>query len=478
MKRVSFRLLGFPLAVVVFLLNGPSDSPAAQTFRAGAHAIDVTPTKLPVRVAGSIRETWREKITDRLHSRALVLDDGRTSVAVVAVDSCLMDREMLDAAKAMAHTTTGIPVANMLISATHAHSAPAVMGCHGTEPHLDYRDFLTRKIAEGIALAHKNLASAQVGWGVAECDDYVFCRRWEMKPGTAFSIPFTDAKTNLAQMNPGNGNPNKIAPLGPRDTAVTVLAARAPDGEPIAMLANYSTHYASAPDISSDYFGAFAAEIAKRLGAEDRSPAFVGMVSNGASGDANCNDYSAAKRAKYDRFIVAQAVADAAMEAYGGMKFHDWVPISAAESEMRLKVRKPSADETAKARKFLKENVGDRPIKTWEEDYARETVLLSEWPDEHKFKLQAIRIGAFGFAAAPCEMYGGTGLRIKEDSPLKTTMVVGLANGYSGYLPPPDQFQYGGYTTWRARTSMLERGAEPKIRRELNRLLRRAAGRE
>ena len=115
----------------------------------------------------------------------------------------------------------------------------------------------------------------------------------------------------------------------------------------------------------------------------------------------------------------------------------------------------------------------DRPIQTWSENYARETVLLSKWPDRHRFKLQAIRVGEFGFAAAPCELYGSTGLRIKADSPFKTTMIVGLANGYSGYLPPPDQFQYGGYTTWRARTSMLEHNAEPMIRAKLQELLLR-----
>ena len=116
-----------------------------------------------------------------------------------------------------------------------------------------------------------------------------------------------------------------------------------------------------------------------------------------------------------------------------------------------------------------------RPIKTWEEDYARETVLLDRRDDKETVRLQAIRVGKIGFAAAPCEMYGGTGLTIKDDSPFPTTMVVGLANGYSGYLPPPDQFQYGGYTTWRARTSMLEHQAEPKIRRELKRLLKKTA---
>ena len=100
MKRSFCISLLLAVAVSAVLQIIPAASGAEKVFRAGAHAIDVTPTKLPVRVAGSIRETWREKITDKLHARALVLDDGQTSIVIVTVDSCLMDREMLDAAKA------------------------------------------------------------------------------------------------------------------------------------------------------------------------------------------------------------------------------------------------------------------------------------------------------------------------------------------------------------------------------------------
>ena len=88
--------------------------------------------------------------------------------------------------------------------------------------------------------------------------------------------------------------------------------------------------------------------------------------------------------------------------------------------------------------------------------------------------MQALAIGDFVIAAVPCETFGSTGLAIKKASPFPLTMVVGLANGYHGYLPPPDQFPLGGYTTWRARTSYLETNAEPKIRGVLDELMKSA----
>jgi neutral ceramidase len=80
-------------------------------------------------------------------------------------------------------------------------------------------------------------------------------------------------------------------------------------------------------------------------------------------------------------------------------------------------------------------------------------VLLSELPPTRELKLQAIRLGGLGI----------TGLSIKDKSPLKPTINIELANGYHGYIPPPDQHKLGGYTTWRARSSCLEEDAEPKI---------------
>jgi hypothetical protein len=48
-------------------------------------------------------------------------------------------------------------------------------------------------------------------------------------------------------------------------------------------------------------------------------------------------------------------------------------------------------------------------------------------------------------------------------SPLKPTFTIELANGYFGYIPPPEAHKLGGYTSWRARSSCLEVQAEPKI---------------
>jgi len=141
---------------------------------------------------------------------------------------------------------------------------------------------------------------------------------------------------------------------------------------------------------------------------------------------------------------------------------------------LTLGVRMPGEEEVTKAKAVVAELPDGKP-RNLVESYARETVLLSQMPPTRELKLQAVRIGELGLTALPLEAFSSTGLEIKKRSPLKPTFNIDLANGYFGYLPPPDQHQLGGYTTWRARTSMLEVDAEPKVVATLLELLENVA---
>jgi len=459
--RVLQRVLVLVASVTVGAFTGEAIG-ADRLLRAGACAIDVTPTKLPVPISGGILPRYASEVHDPLHARCLVLDNGRTTIAIAVVDSLLISRQQADEAKELAARATGIPAENMLISATHTHSAPAVMAAHATDPDEAYAEFLVRRISEAIARAHANLHTARIGWAMGKDAKNVFCRRYLMAPGTARTNPFAGTENDRAQMNPGHKNPNKIERTGPVDPQVAVLSVQTIEGQPLALLSNYSTHYVGAPPISADYFAVFCERITEKIGAEDASPPFVAMLSNGTSGDANCIDFDRPQRREFDRFTVGEDVAQAAFEAYQTIEYHDWVPLAVKEHLLTLKVRMPSEREVMAAKAVLAKLPGGQP-RNITESYARETVLLSQLPAKRELKLQAIRVGRLGITALPLEVFGSTGLEIKKRSPLKPTFNITLANGYFGYLPPPDQHPQGGYTTWRARTSMLEVDAERKV---------------
>lgn len=444
------------ILAIAALVASPLGAAEPRQLRAGAFAMDVTPTTFPISVNGGLSDRKATAANDQLHARCLVLDDGKTKLAIVVVDSCMVPREIIDAAKALAEKKTGIPTANMLVSATHTHTAPTVTGVFQSDPDAGYVRFLTAKIAEGIEKANANLAPAKAGWGVATEPNQVFNRRWKMKPDVLNLDPF-GRTTDKVRMNPGIQNPGLLEPAGPVDPAVSVLSLRTADGKPLALLANYSLHYVGdLPALSADYYGVFGDVIGRKLGAKD--PKFVGILSNGTSGDVNNVNFREArpKTGPGERCrLVADAVANAAKKASDAATFTSDITLAVAQTEIELQVRKPTREEVARAEKVLEKAKG-RVLRGLEEVYARETVLIAKYPDTVKLKIQAMRIGELGIVAIPCEVFTAIGLEIKRKSPLKPTFTIELANGYNGYLPTPAQHALGGYETWRARSSYLE----------------------
>ncbi len=461
-----------PLVLLAFAIGTAS---AAEPVRAGAFAVNVTPEQFPVSVNGGMADRLATKANDPLHARCLVLDDGQTKLALVVVDSCMIPREILDEAKKRAAAKTGIPTTHILISATHTHTAPTVAGVFQSDPDNRYVKFLTAKIAEGIETAHSSLAPAEIGWGLAKEPAQLNNRRWRMRPGTMLTDPF-GGTTDRVKMNPTPNAPDLLEPAGPIDPEVSVLAVRSAEGKPIALFANYSLHYVGdLPPLSADYFGVFAERVGGLLGANDK---FVGILSNGTSGDVN-NIRFRGEAVKVEKAgdrcrLVAEAVAKAAKAAYDGATFRKQLTLAAAEEEIELRVRKPTAAELERAKGLLA-TAGDRVLKGVDEIYARESVLLAKYPDTVKLKLQALRIGELGIVAIPCEVFTEIGLAIKKTSPLKPTFTISLANGYNGYLPTPAQHKLGGYETWRARSSYLEVEASDKMMPVISRLLTRAS---
>jgi len=441
--------------------------------RAGAATSNITPP-LGTSINGNMRDHKAANVHDELHARALVLDNGTARLAIVVVDSCMVPREIFDEAKRLAAEHTGIPTTHMLMSATHTHSAPAATGIFQSDPDPDYLKFLTIRIADAVRRAARNVAPAQIGSGSANVPDQVFNRRWRMKPEFALRDPF-DGTNDQVKMNPPPGSPLLIEPAGPTDPEVSFIALQSTNGRPIALLANYSLHYVGVGSgiISADYCGAFAERIKQLLKAEHQDPPFVGIMSNGTSGDinnVNCR-LAPAKAQPFERMnAVADSVAHAVAKAAEAVRYRPSIELAARQTEIDLGVRLPTSSDIERANTIIARAKGPEMI-SLEEIYARETVLLTKYPSQVSLILQAIRIGDTAVAAIPCEVFVDVGLQIKRESPLKA-FTISLANGYNGYLPTAEHHKLGGYETWRARSSYLEVGAAPRITTELLGLLR------
>jgi len=455
---------------------------ARAEFRAGAHAQDISPLKFPTPVNGGMKGAFASSIHDPMYARCLALHDGKRALIFVVVDACMIPREVCEDAKSIAARETRVPAGHILISATHTHSAATMAAVFQSDPDPDYVQGLPARIAAAIVQAMKNLEPAEFGWAFGSDPSQVFNRRWHVKEGQPYENPF-GIMTDRAKMNPGQVSTGVSVPIGPVDQDVAVMAVRsAADQRPLALLANYSLHYVGGnPAISADYFGAFAHEMAAGLKADDAryagKPAFVGIMSNGTSGDINNNNYGSSIRHKRNPGeqiqIVARSVAGAAMEAFANIKWQKDAALDSEDADLQLSVRKANAKELAQAQEWLATIPKDKDGQYADRKaiYARETVKLAEYPDTVPVKLQAHRIGMLSVTAIPCEVFVEIGLRLKKSSPFQRHFTISLANGYNGYLPTPEHHALGGYETWRARSSYLEVPASIKITEKLEAML-------
>ncbi len=446
---------------------------AQPVFRAGVAAIDVSPRTFPRIIAGGFLEGRGERLVDPLFVRAFVLDDGKMKIAFAIVDTCMMEQSLIDEAKALASKQCGIPVDRMMVSATHTHSAPAAMGCLGTRKDTEYAKFLTPKIAEAIVAADAALQPARIGWGSFDDWQHTHNRRWIRLPGREVVDPFGQP-TGRANMHPGYLSKDVVGPSGPVDPQLSVIALQTADGRPLGVLANYSQHYFGSGPVSADYYGHFCKHLAAKLGqAGEGNGPFVCAMSQGTSGDQMWMDYGAEKK-NLSLDSYAEAVADSAVKALQTVKYVDHAPLGMIEKTLELKYRGPDGNRLAWARPIAAKIDNDVP-KNKEEVYAREALILHE-RQKTSVKLQAIRIGDLSIATLPNEVYAITGLKLRAASPFGTHFNIELANGAEGYIPPPEQHELGGYTTWPARTAGLEVQAEPKIMATLSAAVADLAG--
>lgn len=435
-------------------------------FRAGAAVSIITPP-IGYSINGNMQDGTARHIHDDTHAKAIVIDDGSTKLAIVVSDLCMVSKEILDKAKKRAHEHTGIPVGNMMMSATHTHSGGTACSVFQSDPEPFYQDFLSERIADALIRAHNNLVPAEIGWGKGYEAAQVHNRRWFMKTEKGMVNPF--GGVDKVRMNPGIQNPDLKEPAGPTDPEINVLSLRSLTGEPIAVLANYSLHYVGGTgggEVSADYFGMFGGRMKELLGPGNPHRPFVGIMSNGTSGDINNIDWGGGSWKPTGPYAqmqrVANLVGDQAYKAVKGIGYHKWVPLASAQKEITLGVRKPSEAELKRAREILAKQK-EPVLKDRDALYARESVLIDKYPDQVPLIIQAFRIGDLAISAIPCEVFVEIGLEIKEKSPFASNFTISLANGYNGYLPTPKQHALGGYETWRARSSYLEVEASDKI---------------
>jgi neutral ceramidase len=465
--------------VVLVLVMGSGPLVRAESLKAGAAISNITPD-IGAPVIGGFVPFPSTQIHDELNVRCLVLDDGSKKIALVVCDLLGIHRIVSEEARRLILERHGIPVANVMISGTHTHSAPSALGDDRLEPEQkpnEYQAFVIRRIVDGVSRAINNLRPAKLAFGSVDVPEHLFNRRWHMRPGTVPPNPF--GQTDIVKMNPPAGSPNLMEPAGPIDPAISIIAVRDLQDRPISIFSAYSLHYVGgvgSGHISSDYFGYYCEHMRKLIEAEisvpqsEDVPPFVAMMANATSGDINNINFQNPRPARkpYEQIrYVAEDCAVKVLAATKTLEYNDTITLDARYSEPVITWRKPTPEQAKWAQETIA--AGAKSDSDLSFIYAQRATKLAGYPESTTIPVQILRIGDVCIGTMPCEVFCEIGLEFREKCPSKHAFMVELAHGYFGYLPTPRHMQLGGYETWIG-TNRLEPTASEKLLAELLKL--------
>ncbi|MEQ8911639.1 MAG: hypothetical protein RIE03_05055 [Pseudomonadales bacterium] len=226
--------------------HGGTASSEAGMLWAGAASTTVSPAPGDF-IAGDARNRRFTGVHDPLYARALYLSDGATALALVVVDNIGLTNPDIERMRRRAADLVGdpgLPPQRVIVSSTHTHSGPDVVGLWGEHELSSGRD-------PAYVDALVDAVAAQVAAAAAA-----------RRPVTA---RVASGDHDLAWVQ-------NVTEPGLLDRRVTVLQFRAEDGATVATLTNFACHPtvldAVFDQVSSDYVAGFYQRMEERLGGE------------------------------------------------------------------------------------------------------------------------------------------------------------------------------------------------------------------
>lgn len=415
---------------------------AAGELRVGAAAVVITPP-LGTPMAGYYSERGADGVRDDLFAKALVLEKDGTKAALVALDLISTTRPHVVEARRLIEKETGIPAANVMISASHTHTGPVLTGRGPRDEALGgssdlarrYSEELPARIAEAVRKADQALAPARLALGRGHEDGIAFNRRYHMKDGTV-------------GWNPGVLNPRIVKPAGTIDPEVAVVHFAAPNKKPLATYVNYAVHLdnVGGTKVSAD----MPATVAKLL-ADVKGPEMVTLYTTGCCGDVNHINVTWADPQKGPEQAARMGImlTGAVLRAWPQLRNAE-PPVLRCKSEIvKLPLPPITPADVEKARatatKFRETKGKGIPFL---ESVATFKVLDVEARQgkPQEVEVQVVALGQdIAWVSLPGEIFVELGLAIKQDSPFKHTIVAELANGSVGYIPARRAYAQGNY---------------------------------
>ena len=428
--------------VLVMVLCGVA---SADEFKVGAAIVSITPEP-GTPMAGYYTRRASEGQLDPLNARCLVIDRDGVKVALIACDLISMPRNVVDEARKLIETQTEIPGANVMISATHTHTGPVLLGrsvrdtaiANDSDAAQAYIARLPRLIAQSAKDANAKLASGKLSVGLGREENLSFNRRYFMSD-------------NTVGWNPGKLNPKIVKPAGPIDPDVPVIYAETADGAPIATYVNFAMHLDTVGGLrlSADYVYELS-ELLSRI----KTREMVTLFTIGCAGDINHVNVKSPdpQKGPAEARRIGTVLAGEVLKTYARLQPVPAAPIRVKTARLELPLAPITAQDIAAAEDVVAK------LKTATVPFLQQVKAFKVLDVQARqgkpleVEVQVIAIGDdLAIVSLPGEIFVELGLDIKKVSPFKHTILAELANGAVGYIPTKAAFDQGNYEPISAR---------------------------
>jgi len=420
-------------------------------FRLGTAALPINPP-IGIALAGYYHERGNEGVLDDIFAKAIVLDDGQTRAAIVVCDLISMPEWIVVEARKIIESQTGIPANNVLVGATHTHTAPVLFrewsrdDADGAAKPIskEYSRTLPKLIADAVAAANANRRPVRISVGKETEPQLANNRRFWMRDGSV-------------GWNPGKLNPQIVRPAGPIDSEVGVFYAETitEKSAPLLTFVNYAMH----PDttggtlISADYPGALSRTLALYKG-----PNMLTLFANGTCGNINHTDvrWAGAQKGPHEANRLGTMLAAAVFKTYPRLQPLTTVgPLRVRSERVKLPLPPFSPGQLEQARldvRTAKDSTREGFMKLVRAHRTLDIAAREGKPQE--VEMQVIALGRdVVWVSWPGEIFVELGLSVKAGSPFAHTYNVELANGAVGYIPNKPAYPEGNYEVESARVA-------------------------
>jgi hypothetical protein len=421
---------------------------SAGELHVGAESVVITPTA-GTPMAGYYSARAAEGVHDDLFAKALVMEKDEVKAVLVSLDLISTTREIVEEARREVAKTTGIPAANVMISATHSHTGPILSSRGvresflggGTDLAQRYAAELPAKIARAVAQAEKALKPARLSVGRGKEETLAFNRRYHMKNGTV-------------GWNPGKLNPNVLKPAGTIDPEVPVVYFESAEKKPLATYVKYAVHL---DNIGGLQISADMPYTLSRMLAEFKGPDMVTVYTTGCCGDVNHLNVNWAEPQKGHENAARMGIVLAAevLRTWPHLKTVQPGALRVKHQTVQLPLSKITQDDVDKARDVvnrLKDAGAKKPTFLEQVQAFKVLDVQAREGKPTEVEVQVVALGRdVAWVSLPGEIFVELGLTIKQDSPFLYTVLAELANGSVGYVPSRRAYPQGNYEVVSAR---------------------------